>query len=344
MPKYSWPRWALERTFCGARHQELPRPQAGPCSRLCSLLGHPGRWGWWHSGVQTFFQKDLFMLHLTSGWTIKRETKPPHQYCSLMKGDSRIRKAEGSSQDYTGVSPWRNSLSGGSISAVLGGQLTSVPGSRTLFANNQTQACNEQLLDPLGPLAGAIKPPPTSPEEEVVFINKITFQIRSRYCFLRTRTLGASDWHKCHDFQVVVVFAFTFPQVAAAGINFRECTFQGRAFAISPSTVPSCSVSEAPGRVRRSCIIQRRRDHLVQRRSLAGIWVRGRLEELCSAELWFMHVGALTWSLEPLRSKIRPNSVSLGALIPAVQSGTADRTLRLRYQAHACSAGLSLLS
>lgn len=87
-----------------------------------------------------FFQKDLFILHVTSSWTIHRETKPTHLQLDERGHPTRIRKTEGSSPDYTGVSPRGNSLTGGSISAVLRGHLTSVPGSCTLFPNNQTEA------------------------------------------------------------------------------------------------------------------------------------------------------------------------------------------------------------
>lgn len=75
------------------------------------------------------------------------------------------------------------------------------------------------------------------------------------------------------------------------------------------------------------------------------IWFRGAL--LCMASLGFGHeditrrsalqscglcMWAFSWSLEPPQSEIRPNSVSLAALIPAGQGGTPDSTLRLCYQ------------
>lgn len=126
-------------------------------------------------------------------------------------------------------------------------------------------------------------------------------------------------------------------------ISGNACS-QGLAFALLLSTVPSSTVPNVPGRVLLSCIIQDFRDYLVQRRPalrcLAGISARGRLQALCSAELWFMHVGTHL-KPQPLRSEIRPNSVSLAARVPAGQSRTPDRTLRLCYQGHACSSGLS---
>lgn len=256
----------------------------------------------------------------------------------------RIRKTEGSSPDYTGVSPWRNSLSGGSISAVLRCQLTSAPGSRTLFANNQTQACNEQLLDPTGPLAGTINAPSylsrgrDSIYQEDNISNLVTLLLST------DKNPGSVGLTQMPWFSGGCHIGFHFPPSGCRRNTFQGMHVPGACFCYLAEYSSFQLVSEAPGRVRRSCIIQGLRDHLVQRRSLAGIWVWGRLEELCSAELWFMHVGALTWSLEPPRSEIRPNSVSLGALIPAVQSRTADRTFRLRYQALACSAGLSPLS
>lgn len=69
--------------------------------------------------------------------------------------------------------------------------------------------------------------------------------------------LWASDSLKCHDFLVLVTFAFIVPQAAAASINFRECTFHGLVFAILPGTDPLRAVSDVRRRVLLSCIIQR---------------------------------------------------------------------------------------
>lgn len=76
------------------------------------------------------------------------------------------------------------------------------------------------------------------------------------------------------------------------------------------------------------------------------IWFRGAL--LCAASVGFGHedfarrsalqnCGLCMWatsrSLDSPQSEIRPNSVSLAALIPAGQGRTPDSTLRLCYQA-----------
>lgn len=60
-----------------------------------------------------------------------------------------------------------------------------------------------------------------------------------------------------------------------------------------------------------------------------GTW-RGRRSALqsCGLCMW-----ASSWSLKPPQSEIRPNSVSLTALIQARQSRTPDSTLRLCYRA-----------
>lgn len=154
----------------------------------------------------------------------------------------------------------------------------------------------------------------------------------SRRCLILTGNPWASDSLKCHGFRVAVTFASTFPQVAAARINFRACMFQGLAFAILLSTVPPSTV---PGRVLLSCIIQ------------GLLWLFGSEAPCFALHHWDAGMRAsqgavqssglcrrlCTWSLEPPWSEIRPNSVPLTALIPARQSRTPDSTLRLCYQA-----------
>lgn len=234
-----------------------------------------------------------------------------------------------------GTSPQRNDLLRCSFYAMAGCQLTLIMGSHVLYKTNQTKASKKRLLDDTGHFLMMISQPPASLEGEMVFINRRKFQILSRRCVILTGNPWASNSLKCHDFRVVVTFAFTFPQVSAARINFREYMFQGLVFAILLSTVPPSTVSYVPGRVLLSCIIQ------------ALPWLFGSEAPCFALHHWDlgmrMSQGALqscglcmrvsTWSLEPPWSEIRPNSVSLAALIPAGQSRTPDSTLRLCYQA-----------
>lgn len=143
---------------------------------------------------------------------------------------------------------------------------------------------------------------------------------------------------KCHDLRVVVIFAFTFPQAAAAGINFRAGMVQGLVLAIfaehSSSQHSFKCAREGPALMHYAgtSVIIWFRGALRGAASLGfghGTW-RGRRSALqsCGLCMW-----ASSWSLKPPQSEIRPNSVSLTALIQARQSRTPDSTLRLCYRA-----------
>lgn len=136
---------------------------------------------------------------------------------------------------------------------------------------------------------------------------------------------------------MVVIFAFTFPQAAAARINFRAGMFQGLVFAIfaehSSSQYSFKCAREGPALMHYSetSVIICFRGALLRAASLGfGHEDAARRSALqsCGLCMW-----ASSWSLKPPQSEIRPNSVSLTALIPAGQSRTPDSTLRLCYRA-----------
>lgn len=152
-----------------------------PCQERESKLhvqGRPG-WGLWHGGVETFFQKDLFILQLKSSWTSKRRTK--HLWPQIPRLSTAARgkptwgsERRGSSPDCIRAGPRGNSDRRGSMSAMFRCQLTLIRGSRTPPPNDQTKAWSQRPLDCTGHFAGTISPPSSLPGEEVVFINKIT--------------------------------------------------------------------------------------------------------------------------------------------------------------------------
>ena len=133
-------------------------------------------------------------------------------------------------------------------------QLTWTVGSRTCYETNQTKAWNG-VSDHTGHSWVMTCPPPVSWRKSCYLSTTLLFK-SCHVASLLTQNLGGSDSLKGGDFQVVVIFAFHFPQVAVARINFRGCMFQGLVSAILPSTVPPRTVSNVPRRVLLSCIIQ----------------------------------------------------------------------------------------
>lgn len=206
-----------------------------------------------------------------------------------------------------GTSPQRNDLLRCSLYAMAGCQLTLIMGSHILYKTNQTKASKKRLLDDTGHFLMMISQPPASLEGEMVFINRKKFQILSRRCVILTGNLWVSNSLKCHDFRVVVTFAFTFPQVAAARINFRECMFQGLVFCYLACWVQFLPVQfqMCQGGSCSHALFRDFRDYLVQRRPalrcITGIWAWGCLKALCKAVVYACGYPPEAWSRPGVR-------------------------------------------